>query len=157
MKNLSIFYFAILAFTVLFSCSSKEDPTPSKTPEQIATEKISGESNKTWTVSGGSVSHKGIDVTSEWTGFEITFSGSNGSKSYATANNNRLFDDSGSWSFAGNNFDKMVLAGNQPAASQEISFSGAGSNLILEFNVPAPADSRVTALAGDYVFRLKAE
>lgn len=157
MKKISAFYFVIFLALVTFSCGSKEDPAPSKTPEQIATEKIAGESNKTWVVIGGSVTHKGIDETSEWQEFEITFSSTSGNKSYSTANNQLLFDDSGNWSFSGDNFDKIVLTGSQPAAGQEIAFSGAGSNLILEFNVPSPVDSRVTALAGDYKFELKAK
>jgi len=149
---------AIFFITLLFSCGGKEDPTPSKTPEQIAIEKIAGESGKTWIVTGGSVTHKGLDETTEWTDFEITFSSNSGNKAYTTTNNNNLFDNSGSWAFAGSNYDKIILTGNQPAADQEISTSGIGnSNLNLEFNVPAPVNSRVNALAGDYRFELKAK
>lgn len=157
MKNLSAFCFAIFFAAVFFSCGSKEEPTPSKTPEQIATEKVAGENNRTWIVTGGSVIHKGMDETPEWADFEITFSSSNGNKSYTTTNNNNLFDNSGTWAFAGNNLDKIILSGDQPASDQEIAFTGATSNLILEFNVPAPIDGRVLALAGDYKFTLKAK
>lgn len=149
-------YFALLIFLgciVLTSCKKDPEPEPSKTPEEIATEKLAGESSKTWVVTGGSVTHSGQNVTSEYANFEITFS-SNG-KSYTTSNGGNLFDASGNWSFAGSNFDIIVLTGNQPAAGQDISFSGTSGTLVLEFNVPAPSGGRVLALAGDYRFELK--
>ncbi|WP_200976114.1 hypothetical protein [Echinicola sp. 20G] len=157
MKRLFLYTFILFSFMTIFSCGGSDDPTPSKTPEQIAIEKLAGDGSKTWIVTGGSVTHNGQNETSDFTDFEITFSSSGSSKSYATSNANQLFDASGNWSFAGSNFDKIILSGSQPAAGQEISFSGAGTNLRLEFNVPTPTNGRVTALAGDYRFDLKAQ
>ncbi|GGF17521.1 hypothetical protein GCM10011339_01790 [Echinicola rosea] len=139
-----------------FSCGGDDEPTPSKSKEQIALEELTGEGVQAWVIGNeGFVTHKGQDETADFADFEIIFSSSGSNKAYTSSNSNLLFDESGSWSFEGTNFDKISLSGVQPAAGQEIAFSGQGNMLRLEFNVPTPSNGRVSALAGDYVFMLE--
>ncbi|QDH79467.1 hypothetical protein FKX85_10640 [Echinicola soli] len=148
--------FALITFMAFFSCGGDDKPTPSKSKEQVASEKLTGEGAQAWVIGeDGFVTHKGSDETADFADFEIVFSATAGNKAYTSSNSNLLFDESGSWFFEGTNFDKLSLSGNQPAAGQEIAFSGQGNTLRLEFNVPAPANGRVNALAGDYVFMLE--
>ncbi|AGA78506.1 hypothetical protein [Echinicola vietnamensis] len=148
--------FALISFTLLFSCGGDEDPTPAKSKEQVALEKLTADGTQAWVLgTDGFVTHKGQDKSSDFADFEIIFSHSGGNQAYTSANSNLLFDESGTWAFEGDNFTKISLSGTQPAAGQEIAFSGQGNKLRLEFNVPTPTNGRVTALAGDYVFMLE--
>jgi hypothetical protein len=147
----------VLIFCLLVACKEKEEkPITPKTPEQIATEALSGTGTAQWTVAGGgSVTRDGQNVTSTYATFELFFNAGT-SKTYSTKNGGELFDANGNWSFAGTNFDKFILTGSKPAATREISFTQTGTTLRLDFRVPLPG-ARVdgtTALAGNYVFNL---
>ncbi|MDN3669914.1 hypothetical protein QWY93_11315 [Echinicola jeungdonensis] len=163
MKAMNLFQTIIFSFFLFLfsSCGGGEEsePEPKKTQEEIATEKLTGESSSTtWVVTGdGSVTHKGSNVTSEYADFSLTLSAISSNRTYTTTNGGYLFDESGSWSFSGDGYGKIMLTGGSPAAGKEMSFSGAAGTLILEFNVPAPEEARVNALAGDYRFELKKE
>jgi len=140
---------------LMISCGGTDDPdpTPQKTAEQLAIEKLTGGSSITWTTAnGGSVSKDGNSVTADFSGFELRLTSTATSRNYTTTSN-PLFDQNGTWSFVGGNFDKIQFTGSLPAAGREISFSGNGDKLTLNFNVPLP-NARVTALAGSYVFEL---
>ena len=147
----------LLIFSLLFACEEKgETPDTKKTPEQIATEALTGTGTAQWTVAGGgSVTRDGQNVTSTYATFEVILN-SGTSKAYSTKNGGGLFDDNGNWSFAGTNFDKIILTGNKPAATREISFTQTGTTLRLEFRIPAPG-ARVdgtASLSGNYTFNL---
>lgn len=156
MKRLLIASIFFVGSMLASSCGGDDDPTPTKSPEEIAIEKLTGQGTQTWAVAGGgAVQHKGANATSDFAEFEITFSSAGSNQVYMSSNSQLLFDENGSWTFAGSNYDKIVLTGTQPAAGREISFSRLGDNLRLEFNVPTPMNGKVTALAGDYIFDLK--
>ncbi len=147
----------VLIFSLLVACKEKgEKPITKKTPEQLATEALTGTGTAQWTVAGsGSVTRDGQNVTSTYATFEL-FLNAGTSKTYSTKNGGELFDANGNWSFAGTNFDKIILTGTKPAATREISFTQTGTTLRLEFRVPLPG-ARVdgtSALAGSYVFNL---
>ncbi len=159
MKLFYTFIFG-LSLIIFSSCGGDEgEKEPQKTDEEIATEKLTGASSNstTWVVTGGSVTHKGSNVTSEYADFSLTLSAVSSNRTYSTTNGGHLFDESGSWSFSGDGYSKIMLTGSQPAAGKEMSFSGAAGTLILEFNVPTPEGARVNALAGNYRFELKKE
>lgn len=140
----------------LCSCGGNEgsDSPREKTAEERAIETLTGGSNIIWTVAnGGSVTKDGQAVTADYAGFELILATGAGNKTYTTTSN-PLFDQNGSWSFAGDNFDKIQLTGIQPAAGKEISFTRTEDRLILTFTVPLPSNARVTALAGSYTFEL---
>src|SRR5690554_546615 len=149
--------FPLLCFLGIFivSCGGSDDPTPSpqKNPEQEALEELTGGSNITWTTAnGGSVTKDGSPVMVDYSGFELRLTSTASNRTYTTTPN-PVFDQSGNWSFAGGNFDKMQFTGSQPAAGREISFSRNGDKLTLNFSVPMP-NGRVSALAGSYIFEL---
>ncbi|MEX2511791.1 MAG: hypothetical protein WD398_02700 [Cyclobacteriaceae bacterium] len=154
-----ILFFLMVVATVPFSCGDGDNgENPQKSPEELAIESLTGESgSQVWTVgNGGSVSKDGVSKNAEFENFELRFISNNAANSYTTSSGQLLFDSSGSFSLQGNNLDIIVLTGTQPAANKEISFTKNQDNLRLEFNVPAPQNARVTALAGFYVFDLVA-
>lgn len=141
---------------LVFSCEKNEgpDPTDQKDAEEQALDQLTGGSNITWTVAnGGSVTKDGQPVTGDYSGFELRLISSATNRTYSTTDN-PIFDQSGTWSFSGENYDKIQLSGNQPAAGREISFSRNGDKLTLKFNIPLP-NARVNALAGSYIFELE--
>jgi len=143
---------------IAFQSCAGDDPDlePVKTVEEIATEALTGTSSQTWGIEGGgSVERDGVSVTDLYAGFELVLT-SGSAKTYTSKNNNDLLDSSGTWSFAGNNFDKFMLTGNKPATGREISFTQNDDNLKLTFTIPAPGArvNGVMALAGNYTFNL---
>ncbi len=154
-RFLSLLAFAVI-FTLVVSCKEKENPVTKKTPEQLATEALAGTGTAQWTVAGGgSVTRDGQNVTTTYATFEL-FLNAGATKTYSTVNAAELFDANGNWSFAGTNFDKIILTGTKPAATREISFTQTGTTLRLEFRIPAPG-ARVdgtASLSGNYTFNL---
>jgi hypothetical protein len=153
MEKLVKIYFIFLALT---ACTGNEPDGPEKTAEEIATELLAGtEGSQIWTINnGGSVSKDGTTVTNDFADFEIRFISNNTGKTYTTNSSNLLFDNNGGWAFSGDNFDKIILSGIQPASNKEVSFTKNQERLRLEFVVPAPQNARVNALSGFYVFDL---
>ncbi|AMQ56375.1 hypothetical protein [Algoriphagus sanaruensis] len=152
--KLSLLAIVMLGFQ---SCGGdKPAPDPPKTPEQIATEALTGTGTLSWSISnGGSVTRDGRDVTDLYSTFELILN-SGSSKTFTARNSNDLFDASGNWSFAGTNFDKIQLTGTKPAAGREISFTQTGTNLRLTLTIPAPGARQegTLAIAGNYTFNL---
>lgn len=152
----TLLYLSLLTFGMfVFSCEKGDGPGPTgqKTAEEQALEKLTGGSNITWVVAnGGSVTKDGQPATADYAGFELQLVASSTNKTYRTTAN-PVFDQSGTWSFIGGNYDKIQLTGNQPAAGREISFSRHDDKLTLRFNIPLP-NGRTAALAGSYIFEL---
>lgn len=146
-----------LIFTAIQGCGGDDpEPTPPKSAEEIALEKLTGTGSQTWGIlGGGSVERDGVSVTEIYAEFELIMK-SGTSKTYTSRNNNDLFDSSGTWDFAGSNFDKFILSGTKPAAGREISFTQNNESLKLTFNIPAPGArvNGVMAVAGSYTFNL---
>ncbi len=156
LKLIRLMMVAVVLFMAQACGGDNPNPTPQKTPEQLAVEALTGTGTLTWGIAGGgSVQRDGATVTDLYSNFELILN-SGSSKTYTTRNNNDLFDNSGNWSFVGSNFDKFVLTGTRPAASREISFTRNGDNLRLTFAIPAPGAriNGVFAVAGNYVFNL---
>lgn len=145
-----------LSTAILLSCEEKtSDPPTQKTPEELATEDLTGGSSQAWSVAGGgSVIRDGRSETNIYQTFEIIFAANETSRTYQTFNNNSLFEGSGNWVFAGSSVDKIILSGSAPASGEEISFTRTGNDLRLQFSIPLPA-TNTGAVAGSYVFNLK--
>jgi hypothetical protein len=160
LRFLPILILSIFSLT-LISCKEDAKPVDKKTPEQIATEALTGTGTQLWTVAGGgSVTRDGQNITSTFATFEL-FLNAGASKTYSTRNAADLFDTSGTWAFAGTNFDKITLSGTKPAATREISFTPSGTTLRLDFRIPAPGarmnerTGGTTSISGSYSFILQ--
>ena len=157
-KLLNFLLLGLLAFGV-FSCKEKkDDPTPSKTPEELAIEELTGGSSQIWTIAGGgTVIRDGRSETNIYQTNELTLAANSSSKTYVTVNNNDLFDSNGNWSFVTGGLDKLLFTGSKPASNTEISWTRTGDNLILRFSIVAPSGRQLAtaAVLGDYVFTLK--
>jgi hypothetical protein len=160
LRFLPILILSIFSLT-LISCKEDAKPVDKKTPEQIATEALTGTGTQLWTVAGGgSVTRDGQNITSTFATFEL-FLNAGASKTYSTRNAADLFDASGTWAFAGTNFDKITLSGTKPAATREISFTPSGTTLRLDFRIPAPGarmnerTGGTTSISGSYSFILQ--
>lgn len=154
----SFLFFGLVAFGI-FSCDDeKDDPTPTKTPEELAIEELTSGSSQIWMVAGGgSVIRDGRSETNIYQTFELTLAANSSSKTYGTVNSNDLFDANGNWSFVTGGLDKLLLTGSKPASNTEISWTRTGDNLVLRFSIVAP-DARqlgTAAVLGSYVFTLK--
>jgi len=140
----------------LLSCNGNgdDDPNGEQTKEQLAIEELTGGNHIVCTVAnGGLVSKDDQVVTADYESFELGLIANQNNKTYSSSPN-LLFDQMGSWSFAGENFDKIQLTGEMPAAGKEISFTRTQDRLRLMFTVPAPSNARTNALAGTYIFEL---
>jgi|SRR5690606_520658 len=158
MQKSLLYLSLILGGLFLISCGG-DDPNPSEenTAEQTAIEALTGGTNINWTIAnGGSVIKDNQPITAEYTEFELRLTSGMSNRNYTTTSN-PLFDQSGSWSFAGANYDKIQLTGALPAAGKEISYTRTADKLRLMFTVPKPTNGKVSALAGDYVFELVKE
>jgi len=155
------FLLLLLFSFILLSCKEDAKPDAKKTPEQLATEALTGTGTQRWTIAeGGSVTRDGQNVTSTFATFEL-FLNAGASKTYSSRNSGELFDANGTWAFAGNNFDKITLSGTKPAATREISFSTSGTTVRFDFRIPAPGASMnertegMTSISGSYSFVLQ--
>jgi len=160
MKSLITRFFVLaVALGVISSCGGDEpNPTPPPpSPEQEAVEKLTGpDGSQAWGLqNGGSVTRDGTAVTDLYDGFRLTLNAGT-SRTYTSANNNDLFDNSGNWSFTDGTFSKFELSGSAPASGREITFTQTADNLRLDFNIPAPGAriNGVFAIAGSYTFNL---
>lgn len=135
----------------------KPAPTPTPTAEEVAKTELTGTGSQTWIVeNSGSVTQNGKEISDQYLNFELILV-SKPSQTYASKNSNKLFDTSGNWSFAGANFDKIMLTGSNLVAGREISFTQTSNQLRLTFSIPTPTSGRINAsqaLIGDYVFTL---
>jgi hypothetical protein len=138
----------LLCFGFFASCGEKE-----KSPEELALEKLSGETGITYTLgTTGYVKRNQVDETKFYPNLNLKLQGT--TKSYTASGADDLFDASGNWEFVGTNFDKIRLTGSKPAAQVDISFTKNGQDLILVFSVPTPPGGRVASLTGSYEIKL---
>ena len=145
----NIFALALIAFVMVFpSCGGDGGGEPSISFD----EKMNG----TWTLT--SVTLDGTDVTSDFTGFQISLSSSgpnSGGGFYTITNGNNMLYSSGSYSLNGTT--NMNLNGDDGSStSATISLSADGTTLTLSFYNPTTTlgGGRVDGAAGDYVFVL---
>jgi hypothetical protein len=158
-KQISRFLLLGLLTFGIFSCKDKkDDPTPNKTPEELAIEELTGGSSQIWTIAGGgTVIRDGRSETNIYQTFELTLAANSSSKTYTTINSNDLFDANGNWSFVAGGLDKILLTGSKPVANNQISWTRTGNDLILRFSIVAPGARQLgtAAVLGNYVFTLK--
>lgn len=83
----------------------------------------------------GSVRFDLNNVTSEFTSFQITFTGDKNGGTYSTIGGQDVFDSSGTWGFMPGNANGIRLSGVNAASGRTIVLIFSGANLILDFTV----------------------
>ncbi|MDH5475139.1 MAG: DUF5004 domain-containing protein [Cyclobacteriaceae bacterium] len=142
----NIFALALIASVMVFPSCGGDDPGIS------FDEKMNG----TWILT--SVTVDGNDVTSDFTGFQLSLSYSGpdyGGGSYNITNANNILSSSGSYSLNGTT--SMNLNGDDGSStSATISLSADDTTLTFSFYNPTTTlgGGRVEGAAGDYVFVL---
>ena len=131
-----------LQFTSCGSSNSDPAPTPTKTPAELATTKLT---SSPWKVS--SVSVDGVDKTSLFTNFNITFTASN----YTQTNGGPVWP-SGSWSFT----DANATAFNRGdgISVQLTTLTETSLVMSLAWNKNTLGSGRVESIKGQHVFAM---
>lgn len=142
------FITALSCLTVLLICSSCKDDKETKSPveEQLQT-LVNG---SPWILAGNTVLKDGFDVSSQFTGFTLTFSESN----FSTTNSlPSAWPNAGTWQFVNENPNKIIRGDGV-----EIDLQLADNKLILNFMVSDPnSGGRGLSVAGEYQFTLESE
>jgi hypothetical protein len=100
------------------------------------------------------------NVTSEFSAFQISFTGDRNGGGYSTVGGQDVFDASGTWSFIPDNPNGIRLTGTKVASNRNVVMVFSGANLILDFTVSAsaeerkPGDAIIKSIPGRYRFEL---
>ena len=136
----------ILVMGVLIN-SCKDDEKPTKTPEQIQTEKLTG----TWVLETGGTNPAvtidgNNDVSANWSGFTLTL----GNKTYQTSNSDspEIWPANGTWDY-GTSVSKLV---RNDDIEMTVSVSE-NTSLQLQFSYSA-SGGRLAGLEGNWIFRM---
>jgi len=146
-----IYRFIILAVITFLAipiggCSTEtiEDPQPD--PLQVQLNALLQNGGASWSTVGGTVRKDGFDVSSQFTGFTVTF----GEFTYTTQNSvDTAWPGSGTWQFSNNNPNTIL---RDDGVLIDVSLS---SNFLhLRFTVDGSAGGRVEGIAGEFIFAL---
>jgi len=156
MEKAFIKYILVISLSILVACGKEEtSPEPIKTPEQQAVESLAGKSSTRYYIGNtGTVTKNGNAQTHFYKDFEIRFASSGETRTYTTANADFTFENSGTWSFVGDNFQKIILSGSKPASNREIFYTRTDKELHMQFTIDPPVAARVNAITGSYQIRM---
>lgn len=137
MKRILIGLLALLAF------SCKQDPA-SLMQTELVRQKLT---SKTWTVN--TVIVNGLDQTSKFTGFSISFTNTG----FTTTNGNVVWPSSGTWAFANDAASSIVRGDGVEVLINQID----NSVLELEFiwDTTTYGGGRIHSIQGQHIFNLK--
>lgn len=146
-----------LALAIFVSCGGKnKDPEPID-PCQVNADLLT---SKTATISKVT-NPSGTIVTSDWTGFSVTFTGDKSGGSYTTTVGNltdvslqNIWAANGTWSFVGTDTNCKTLTVNGGfTAPRSVAISAiTASGLNLSFNVPEADTGRTVGIPGNWTF-----
>ncbi len=145
MNTKYIAYIVIIAFS--FSCdkNSVEPKEPTVLEAQLAP--LQNEDTP-WSITNGSVTKDGYDVSDQFNGFNLTF----GEFTYTTQNAvTSAWPSSGTWEFSNNDPNKIM---RDDGVLMNAIFSN--NSLVLTFNV-SNIGGRVKGVDGEYTFILPSE
>jgi len=157
MKSLKLISIILLMGSILFMSACNKDEVITKTEAELRLEALAGSGSLTWGLaSGTAVTLDGDDRTSDWTGFELTFTTS---KSYSTSASSEesVWPVTGTWDFedpsttAGLNV--LVRSDQQKVRIDNIS----ESNLTLSFDkllAKVNKNAKIASIEGNWVFKL---
>lgn len=145
MKTLKIIILSsiVASVTMLIACGGGDDPSPQ---QQMTNQLVNG--GEAWSVSGGTVTVDGNDVTSDWSGFTITFT----EDTYTTNSSkaSEVWPSSGTWDFANETTTSDLQRGD--GTSMDVSIDN--NVLTIRFDAPWGINGRRTSIGGGYVFVL---
>lgn len=145
MKKIKIIILSsvLAAVAMLVSCGDGDDPTPQ---QQMTNELVNG--GTAWTMSGGSATVDGTDVTSDWGGFSITFT----EDTYTTSGSiaAAVWPSSGTWEFA----NETTTSSVQRSDGTTMSVSIDNDVLTISFDAPWSVNGRASSIGGSYMFKL---
>ena len=134
-----LFLFACLQF---IACSKgSNDLSPTDKVKALLTA-------KPWKVS--SVTANGIDETSQFANFSITFSENN----YSTVNGGPVWPSSDTWSFKGSNDPHSIIRGGDGIEIQLMEVSSTDLKMSFTWNKTTLGPGRITSTSGEIVFAL---
>ena len=139
--NTLIITLSAITLSLLLSCGGDDTP-PEPTAQELALEQLSG----TWSLSGGTITLDGSDVSANYPGFTLSYQGSN----YNTTNAGDLFNASGTWSWAGDS-DRLIMLDD----GKQINISTLNdTDLIFSFQLTSTG-GEAAGLPGSYEVTLK--
>mgnify|MGYP002783521808 CR=1 FL=1 len=138
---------SVAVLMVYSNCGGGSDPAPPVTDVQL--EKLRG----TWVIQ--SVTGQGTNRTSEYPGFSLTFTGTNGNTTfnYTAANRPALspWPPSGTFTFDTETPESSITR-NDPSDPIDVSYEVTATQLTLEFNYQGGGFTRPRVVEGDWTF-----
>jgi len=107
---------------------------------------------RTWLLTGGTVTKDGSDVTSDYTGLQVTFSDGG---TYTTVNGGHFFKSAGTWAWQGSGMTGITCDGD--FSIQVIAVNETDLHLQLTLNEDVLTGGRTAGLVGEYDIKLKAQ
>lgn len=126
-----------LAFIILFTACSEEDPAPSEAV-------LSKLKSKTWDIS--SVQVDGVDQTSLFAGMTLTFT----VKDYQVNPANAIWPASGTWQFTDK--EGTVIKRNDGLEITVTEITGSSLKLSLQWSKNTFGAGRITSVSGQHLF-----
>ena len=114
MKKLMICAIALSIFSLL-GCGGDDGPPP-ETAQEKAFKKLSSGS---WGLPGGSIKVDGVDESTQYPGFSLSFT----EKGYSSSNGGKLFKPSGTWKWKDGTTDKVITLGTKEITITELTAS----------------------------------
>jgi hypothetical protein len=145
MKQIKIIILSaiVAGVAMLMSCGGGDDPSPQ---QQMTNQLVNG--GEAWRASGGTVTVDGSNVTSDWSGFTITFT----EDTYTTSGSlaSEVWPSSGTWDFANETTTSNLQRGD--GTSMNVSIDN--NELTITFDAPWGINGRTTSIGGGYIFIL---
>ena len=150
MKKASKFVFRLVlaiaasAFILQASSCKDDDPQNPEDPEKTAQEKAA-EILTTGSWEPQAITREGVDVSAEYAGFSVTFTGSN----YTTTNGGSAWPASGTWAFDGTSATRIIRDG-----SVIIETSISEGSLVMAFTLDEEVFARTKTVSSNYQFSM---
>lgn len=151
LRSMGLMLWTGVLFLTLIACQEEE------TLQDLNARKLIN----SWQIgTSGNVRFDLDNVTSEFSNFQISFTGDRNGGGYSSVGGQDVFDASGTWSFIPDNPNGIRLSGSKAAANRNVVMVFSGANLILDFTVSAsaedqkPGEALIYSIPGRYRFEL---
>jgi hypothetical protein len=134
----------VLLFLSISACKNNDPVAPDIFDRQVTLLENNG---KPWVSAGGSVVKDGFDVSDQFEGFQLTFSGNNFTTTNSLPN---VWPSESAWAFHNDDIDVIERA---DGVLMTITLSA--NTLEVKFTDPQGSSGRFRGVPGDYVFVLQ--